>query len=212
MARSRVGAGPLLSTIVQLFAMFRVPRLAGLLQYQRCGPTKEKNNLGHSAQIHQNKSGREDLNLRPLDPQSSALSRLRHAPMWVVSKRWAVFPCKLETLPSNVGLKPEVLHIVGVLATPRGGDFGSSAAALVVATFERQPGCSTRLGGDLPRGAKAAGLRALAGWPRVSRLFWSPHPIGASVATPNQTPGSARGANVGPLAIDGLVRTNVGCV
>ena len=26
------------------------------------------------------KSGRQDLNLRPLDPQSSALARLRHAP------------------------------------------------------------------------------------------------------------------------------------
>gem|GEM_PF-5823691 len=26
------------------------------------------------------KSGRQDLNLRPLDPQSSALAKLRHAP------------------------------------------------------------------------------------------------------------------------------------
>jgi hypothetical protein len=27
------------------------------------------------------KSGRQDLNLRPLDPQSSALAKLRHAPI-----------------------------------------------------------------------------------------------------------------------------------
>jgi hypothetical protein len=32
------------------------------------------------------KSGRQDLNLRPLDPQSSALARLRHAPIGVLDK------------------------------------------------------------------------------------------------------------------------------
>ncbi len=31
-------------------------------------------------QEEKNNSGREDLNLRPLDPQSSALTGLRHAP------------------------------------------------------------------------------------------------------------------------------------
>ncbi len=35
-------------------------------------------------------SGRQDLNLRPLDPQSSALARLRHAPVRVPRRREAV--------------------------------------------------------------------------------------------------------------------------
>ena len=35
-----------------------------------------------------NQSGRQDLNLRPLDPQSSALARLRHAPMTNILTHW----------------------------------------------------------------------------------------------------------------------------
>jgi hypothetical protein len=35
------------------------------------------------------KSGRKDLNLRPSDPQSDALSRLRHAPIWDLQQKGA---------------------------------------------------------------------------------------------------------------------------
>ena len=52
-------------------------------------------------------SGRQDLNLRPLDPQSSALTRLRHCPVLLVrfelNTEWGLNP-----LPLPLGYRSSV--------------------------------------------------------------------------------------------------------
>ena len=51
-------------------------------------PEKEKAvRLSRRTALFEEKSGRQDLNLRPLDPQSSTLAKLRHAPNLLSSSR-----------------------------------------------------------------------------------------------------------------------------
>ena len=60
-------------------------------------------------------SGRQDSNLRPFDPQSNALSRLRHAPS--ICNPWNTRPGGLFRL-EGVCHRPAMIHTKPTQSTP----------------------------------------------------------------------------------------------
>ncbi len=126
-------------------ASYQLLHPAAMTGVQGPGYVIEREILTHLGnRVKPPKSGRPDLNRRPLDPQSSALSRLRHVPRSTGRLRWASYCCSTRNnCNRDAGSAAKGNPIVARWPPPQPGGTRAGAALLIPARspVQARPQC-----------------------------------------------------------------------